>query len=276
MFKVAWYKNGLPVILSQRHTVSFDEHNSVIALKIKNATPDDSGVYTVRIQNPLGSDSSDCQVRVSPAFAPKRVEDHLNPAYQVMVTEEVAVTEVQVPVRAPRIMKAIQHDVNIKEGEPFQLTCIVDGYPEPKVNWFKNNQPLIASERIRTYFNPANGHVSLSVKESNLNDTGVYKVIAENPAGEAETQGLVTVAKSPDVLKEPIIDPTAFRYIEHPPVQEQPIQREQPQETQAPRFLVNLPAKCKVQEGEPIKLACQVQGKPEPSVIRAFKQYFRK
>ncbi len=134
--------------------------------------------------------------------------------------------------------------MKLVEGQTLNLNCVVDGLPTPQINWLKNNKPVPVSERVTMNFNPATGVCVLNVNEVNTGDTGFYKLIAENPAGRAISEGFVDVKPVEQKL--------------------QPIKAVE--EHIAPKFLVNLPSKLKVQEGEPIRLSCQVEGTPKPTV----------
>lgn len=143
----------------------------------------------------------------------------------------------------------------------------------------KNDQPLQASSRIKTNFNPTNGIVSIRIEDANVYDAASYKVRAENPAGRAETAGVVYVHKAPVIDSRPVVDPEAFKYLPQSstPNQQRPRRSDSgadhapPQsggELVPPFFVVGLPANSKIHEGEPIKLNCQVQGNPKPTVRR--------
>lgn len=45
----------------------------------------------------------------------------------------------------------------------------------------------------------------------------------------------------------------------------EPVDLKKPEEF-VPKFVANLPSKLKIHEGEPIKLSCQVEGNPKPTV----------
>lgn len=143
-----------------------------------------------------------------------------------------------------------------------------------KITFLKNDQPLQASSRIKTNFNPTNGIVTIRIDDANVYDAASYKVSAENPAGKAETAGVVYVNKAPVIDARPVIDPDAFKYLPQPttpttPRQHAPQRSELPAESGElvpPYFVVGLPANSKIHEGEPIKLTCQVQGNPKPTV----------
>lgn len=305
--KISWYKNNAPIIMSQRHTTHYDELKKVCALKIKNAKRDDFGVYTVVVENPYGSDQSSGQVSV---IFPEENRPR-QPSVPASLPSPVvkAPQPLQEEMKAPRILKHLQPETNVNEDQPVILSCMIEGSPLPqvkfnskysfyiflyylknilsKITYLKNEQPLPVSSRIKTSFNPNNGLVTIRIEDVNVYDSGAYKVRAENPAGRAETAGVVYVQKAPVIDTRPVVDPDAFKYLPqsnvpaykpvepkpHTPHVTTPINRDTPSESDIPmheyvppNFIVGLPANCKIHEGEPIKLNCQVEGNPKPSV----------
>jgi hypothetical protein len=133
----------------------------------------------------------------------------------------------------------------------------------PKISYLKNDQPIPASARIKTHYNPTTGLVSIKLEDANVYDSGAFKIRVENPYGKAETAGIVYINKAPVIDTRPVIDPDAFKYLPQSPIKkEKPIQ----EQLMPPNFIVGLPANFKLHEGEPIKLNCQVEGNPKPTV----------
>jgi hypothetical protein len=122
-----------------------------------------------------------------------------------------------------------------------------------------------ASSRTKTSFNPNTGVISIRIDDVNVYDAGAYKVRVENPYGKAESGGIVYINKAAVIDTRPVVDSDAFKYLP------QPVQNEPEQipigQYMPPNFKVGLPANYKVHEGETIKLNCQVEGNPKPSVI---------
>lgn len=128
--KISWYKNNAPLIMSQRHTTHFDEMKKVCSLKIKNAKPDDAGVYTLVIENPYGADQSSGQV------VHLRPVDEQRPRYPSQsVTSPISKTpeEPKLTMSPPRILKHLQPETNVNEGQGITLSCMIDGTPIPNV-----------------------------------------------------------------------------------------------------------------------------------------------
>ena len=118
--------------MSQRHTTHYDESKNVCALKIKNAKPDDAGVYTLVIENPYGADQSSCQVAVL-----RPVDDRPRHGSQSAPSPVAVKTPIEEPMRMspPRIIKHLQPETNVNEGQGLTLSCMIEGSPIPNVNF---------------------------------------------------------------------------------------------------------------------------------------------
>lgn len=45
-------------------------------------------------------------------------------------------------------MKLDDHDTDYSEGDKLFLVCISDGFPQAKIEWLRNDQPLPYSDRV--------------------------------------------------------------------------------------------------------------------------------
>lgn len=125
----------MPLIMSQRHTTHFEESKKICALKIKNAKADDSGVYTVVVENPYGSDDSSGQV-----FVGGPDDGRLRQPQQPMTPNILSPVQRAPPShedieqnKPPKIVKHLQPESSVTEGEPIILNCMIEGTPLPKV-----------------------------------------------------------------------------------------------------------------------------------------------
>ncbi|XP_065205200.1 peroxidasin homolog [Planococcus citri] len=159
---VSWYKDNKEIASNTKFTLK--ENNTV--LKIEKATKDDSGTYSCVAKNELGSAEHENEVIIV------RTEDS----------------------RAPVIIQK-PFDMSIPTFSNISLPCKSDGKPQPKIQWLKNNEPIIADDlkfRIQS-----NG--SLNIYNMHVADSGVYKCIASNSLGNETASGTLTVLLEPGV-----------------------------------------------------------------------------
>jgi hypothetical protein len=85
--------------------------------------------------------------------------------------------------RAPFIEEEFRSTYTVREGKPVKLTCYFTAHPRCEIIWTKDNQ------QIRDNYNISSDDTStvLSIKETNLNDAGVYSAILRNSHGQAKT-----------------------------------------------------------------------------------------
>lgn len=93
----------------------------------------------------------------------------------------------------PTVEKPLRDVVGSPE-EDIELSCIFGGVPQPKVAWFKDNRALKTAKA--TYVN----RIATLVVTSTLTNEGVYKCVATNESGEAETFCTLEVQQKPVIL----------------------------------------------------------------------------
>lgn len=81
------------------------------------------------------------------------------------------------------------------DGESANLTCIVQGKPTPRVEWYHDNKPIKEGKEI-TIVQDTEGICSLAITEVFPEDAGEYTCRAVNPVGEAVcTSSLIVEGK---------------------------------------------------------------------------------
>jgi hypothetical protein len=75
----------------------------------------------------------------------------------------------------------IGSNITILEGKNLVLQCPTTGLPTPKVEWAFNNKPVVKSDTL--LLDPDTG--ALTVVEMMKEETGVYRCVSRNIAGEA-------------------------------------------------------------------------------------------
>ncbi|XP_070846734.1 myosin light chain kinase, smooth muscle-like isoform X2 [Chaetodon trifascialis] len=83
----------------------------------------------------------------------------------------------------PRFQQALK-DTTLPKGATAQLTCLVNGYPQPEVRWLQNEKPVSESCRV-SMEQLEDGLCSLVLVDLEPSDSGVYVCRASNKLGEA-------------------------------------------------------------------------------------------
>uniref|UniRef100_A0AAR5PDB0 Titin-like n=1 Tax=Dendroctonus ponderosae TaxID=77166 RepID=A0AAR5PDB0_DENPD len=156
---IQWFKNDKPL-----EALSPRRNGDTYTVIIKDATTSDTGEYTVKANNSLGS-------AITSAF--------------------LTVQEFPDNAEPPLFVKRFEEQ-NIPEKTPLILRAKVTGNPIPEVTWLLNNQPLESSERVRILYDLEN--IELTIKETNSElDSGIYKCVATNSMGRASHGAPVNV-----------------------------------------------------------------------------------
>nr|XP_049463319.1 papilin isoform X5 [Anopheles coluzzii] len=102
---------------------------------------------------------------------------------------EPALREVQLTVNAPvSVQMHFPQGRDLRPNSNFTINCTVDGYPRPTVNWFKDGQMLVPTDRIHI----TDAH-QLMVFGAIPSDTGRYKCLARNEMSEAFQENSIHV-----------------------------------------------------------------------------------
>uniref|UniRef100_A0A7E4VLM8 HPt domain-containing protein n=1 Tax=Panagrellus redivivus TaxID=6233 RepID=A0A7E4VLM8_PANRE len=172
--KVKWTKDGIDIKSNVDYRQKFI--NGVATLSIEETFIEDSAVYTLRVENPLGSAESSARLTV----------------------KSKSVLGGQLDEAKPRFVKQL-NNVTVTEGETARLDTVVVAVPEPKVTWYKEETLIQEDERIKLEFRGDN--VSLVINSAQPTDTGLYKVSAKNEVG--ETTNFAKIHVSPRKVPPP-------------------------------------------------------------------------
>lgn len=151
-----------------------------------------SGEYTITAQNPIGTSTSTCNVTVK-GRVPNETSDS-----EFASDAEPIKPSVQMPLR----------DCMVNESKSIRMDCIIVGQPEPEVIWYHNGRPVKESADIRLLFQ--GDRCSILIQEALMEDSGEYKVVAINSAGEISSQCQLTVIPKPAIDETEEIIPLQF------------------------------------------------------------------
>ena len=185
---ITWTKDGLDVKNNVDYRQNF--HNGVATLSIEETFIEDTAVYTIRVENPLGKAESSAKLIV-------KSKSQLGQGQK------------------PRFVKQLTN-VNVIEGENIRLDCVVMAQPEPEVIWFKDEVSIKESERIKFEFQ--GDRCALNVLKASPSDAGIYKVSARNSQGESTNFCRVTIQSSTPTKKAgPPVAPKPQTPVHEPP-----------------------------------------------------------
>ncbi|KAG8000441.1 Myosin light chain kinase, partial [Nibea albiflora] len=75
-------------------------------------------------------------------------------------------------------------DVEVVEGSAARFDCKIEGYPDPEVVWYKDDQPIKETRHFQIDYDE-DGNCSLVISEVSGDDDAKYTVKAVNSLGEA-------------------------------------------------------------------------------------------
>ncbi|XP_019713283.1 leucine-rich repeats and immunoglobulin-like domains protein 2 [Hippocampus comes] len=157
--QIAWQKDGgtdFPAARERRMHVMPDDDIFFIA----NVKTEDMGVYSCTAQNMAGSLSANATLTV---------------------------------LETPSFMRPLE-DRTVARGETAVLQCIAGGSPAPRLNWTKDDGPLVLTERH--FFAAANQ--LLIIVDAGPSDAGKYTCIMSNTLGTERGHIYLAVSPSPN------------------------------------------------------------------------------
>uniref|UniRef100_A0A9J2P3W7 Immunoglobulin I-set domain protein n=1 Tax=Ascaris lumbricoides TaxID=6252 RepID=A0A9J2P3W7_ASCLU len=225
--QVKWSKDGAPIWDDPRYIWEANANTGVYKLKIENATLDDEGTYRCVATNDAGSATTKAFVEIDDGIFAGRAPSVLPPRFTISLGDARAV-----------------------EGHPLKMECKVEGVPLPDLVWYKDGERIVPSDRIRMELD-GDGSARLIISPCNVDDEGIYRVIATSSSGSAHDKGTASVKKLPTDIDKTGVPREAFDAY------------------RAPRLIVPLES-VKVPETGRLILSCQFSGDPRPT-IRWFK-----
>ncbi|KAM9391508.1 hemicentin-1 [Pholidichthys leucotaenia] len=159
---ITWLKDNQPIVSSSQLTYTQDGQ----ALRLSSAQGDSSGLYTCRATNPAGTATKHYSLSV---LVPPQIEGDSTSVTFGSQREKVRI------------------------NGTLTLSCLAKGFPEPKVQWFKDGQMLTGTMHVGIQ---ENGHLLL-IENAMLSHEGQYTCVVTNPAGEDKRDFHVTIQVPP-------------------------------------------------------------------------------
>ncbi|XP_012273370.1 obscurin isoform X3 [Orussus abietinus] len=171
---VIWTKDGQPIEPLERIASTCD--GKKVGLEINPAELSDSGVYSCRLVNPLGEDSSNAQATVRKVYQPP------NFTQKFTDLQQLPTFDAKFPAR-------------------------VSGVPIPTISWYYNDEP-IPTDSEKYKIKRDGDACCLYVKDCTPQDSGRYKCKAANKEGEAECEATLAVVDKIEKMQK--IEPPSF------------------------------------------------------------------
>ncbi|XP_058882997.1 myosin-binding protein C, slow-type-like isoform X8 [Acipenser ruthenus] len=166
-----WYKNAQLIQGTDR--VKITHRGRSHKLEIQNAVVDDMGDYT---------------------FVPEGYSISLNGKVHVIDPPKIHLDSLNYP----------ENTVTVTAGNKLRLEIPVTGQPAPKVVWMKGERVILdTGSRVRAESFP--DHSTFTIDVAEREDTGMYKIVLHNEAGEDSAQIKIKVVDIPDPPQAPTV-----------------------------------------------------------------------
>ncbi|TMS02860.1 Myosin-binding protein C, slow-type [Larimichthys crocea] len=166
-----WYRNGQLIQPSDRITII--HRNRVHRLETETCSLHDAGDYT---------------------FVPEGYSQSLSCKLHIIDPPRVHLDSLNFP----------DNTVTIVAGNKLRLEIPISGEPAPRVVWMKGERVILESgHRVRaeTY----GDQTSLTIEVTEREDSGNYKIVLQNEAGEATASVKIKVVDIPDAPDAPLV-----------------------------------------------------------------------
>lgn len=193
--KVEWFHNGQPLQTGHRFRTTYDF--GFAALDVLTVYPADSGEYTCKATNRLGTAQSAVKLNVGGRSSIISETQNEGAMEKIHYLEDASRfqrrgEEDNFVAEKPQFGRPLRN-ANVSEGAPVHLeaTLVPVNDPTMKVEWFCNGKPIPTGSRFKTTYDF--GFVALDILYSHSEDTGTYMCKAKNAVGEAVTTCAVKV-----------------------------------------------------------------------------------
>lgn len=160
---VTWHKDGISIQNNLDYQTTFVQ--GLCTLTIEETFAEDTAKYTCKAINAAGL------AETSAILSVREVEEQLTP---------------------PTFTKFLEPG-SVKEGEPFEFSCKVEGNPLPTVQWYKNNDCIDNSADYVITYN--NGEALLKFEQVFKDDKAEYTCKATNDLGVAQSTANLSVLR---------------------------------------------------------------------------------
>ncbi|KAM3859135.1 myosin-binding protein C, slow-type [Diretmus argenteus] len=166
-----WYRNGQLIQPSDR--INILHRNKNHRLEIETTSLHDSGDYT---------------------FVPEGYSQSLSAKIHIIDPPQVHLDSLNFP----------DNTVTIVAGSKLRLEVPISGEPTPRVVWMKGERVILESGH-RVHAETFGDQTSLTIEVTEREDSGNYKIVLQNEAGEATASVKIKVVDIPDPPEAPLV-----------------------------------------------------------------------
>ncbi|KAL3977218.1 KRAB domain-containing zinc finger protein [Sarotherodon galilaeus] len=166
-----WYRNGQLIQPSDR--INIIHRNKVHRLEIAAGSLHDAGDYT---------------------FVPEGYSQSLSAKIHIIDPPRVHLDSLNFP----------DNTVTVVAGNKLRLEIPISGEPAPRVVWMKGERVILETGH-RVHAETYSDHTSLTIEVTEREDTGNYKIVLQNEAGEATASVKIKVVDIPDPPEAPLV-----------------------------------------------------------------------
>lgn len=179
---VYWLKNGKKIVSDIRYKTL--EEDDLYTLLIIETVPEDSGKYECVAINQSGEARCEADLTITaPSGGPQKPSKPPTPGTE----------------KPPTIVEPLR-DQTIREGQAVAFRCKITGKPTPTAKWLKTDKVIKPSRYFQ--MSKEGDFCTLRISEAFPEDEGLYKCVAENPAGSVTAQAKLRVL-APDTQEVP-------------------------------------------------------------------------
>ncbi|VEN40604.1 unnamed protein product [Callosobruchus maculatus] len=169
--QVLWTKDDQVIQATDCIKIVEDKANKTYKLVFTDVKLADEGYYKVIVKNDLGEASAEAKLRT--------------------------IKEAEPTSERPRFITGL-NDEQVEQTGEVALKVRADGLPKPEIRWYCNDKLIQENDqcKIKTA-GEAQVTSELTIKDFDLANSGMYKAVAINVIGEAETTSEVCMLQSP-------------------------------------------------------------------------------
>lgn len=190
--RITWFRNGQRITESQKYEATFS--NNQASLRVKQASSEDSGHYTLLAENPQGAIVSSAYLAIEPVTTQEGLIHESTFRSQQTEVEQTDTGK----TLAPNFVR-VCGDRDVTEGKMTRFDCRVTGRPYPEVTWYINGHQVTDDHNHKILVNESGNHALMITAVSRL-DSGVVTCVAKNKTGETSFQCNLNVIEKEQVV----------------------------------------------------------------------------